>query len=161
MKTISLIRRLESRSPAEKLWALVLLLAIRDRATKVCYDGTRDDEALSYDINGNRRFMVPPPKFLTLDLIAAAEEMVAHPSGWRRLIGWWRSGSPAASANVEKVAEVAVGPERLALQVAVERMTSSVVFQLSPNSQAAFAAKYVLKTYIRRPLSPASGSATA
>jgi type IV pilus assembly protein PilB len=50
-----------SSQPVRKLIWLVLLLAVRDRATEVCFHPRRDHFRLCYRVNGVIRDMVPPP----------------------------------------------------------------------------------------------------
>jgi hypothetical protein len=74
MNTIDLIRLYERGSPAQKLWAIVLLLAVKDGATRVWYDPSRGDSRLGYEVGGVEYAMVPPPEILQ----ALLPEVVGH-----------------------------------------------------------------------------------
>lgn len=64
-----------------KFWGIVLLFAIRDRATSVQYHPWQGEGALSYVVDDIRYEMVPPEPEDTAELVAAARALFTTPPG--------------------------------------------------------------------------------
>jgi hypothetical protein len=75
-----------------KLWGLVLLLAVRDRAASVHYHPWRPDGGLAYIVANVRYVMVPPPAGLAGPIVAAARSFIASPGP----VGRWVAGRRGA-----------------------------------------------------------------
>lgn len=89
--TIDLDLWMESNYPIEKLWAMVLLLALKDRARCVNYNPALGDMALTYEVDGVEYAMVPPPDFMAKEIEKQMRDALVPPPLWRRLIGRWLS----------------------------------------------------------------------
>src|SRR5688500_16516993 len=74
--------RLESRPdwPVHKLIHLVLLIALKDRATEVVFEPRPDEIRLAYRVDGTLHDMVPPPAFLA-DALTQVFCELAGPDG--------------------------------------------------------------------------------
>jgi hypothetical protein len=76
------------RAVMGKFWGIVLLLAIRDRATSVQYHPWRGAGALSYVVDDIRYEMVPPEPEDAAEIAAAARAMFTRrPGVFARLFG--------------------------------------------------------------------------
>lgn len=84
----------ENPSPTEitagfrKLWGMVLLMSVRDRATSVHYHPWRADGALCYIVDNVRYEMVPPPESWAHWCVETARTTFTEPAGFfARLFG--------------------------------------------------------------------------
>jgi hypothetical protein len=141
----------EGLSPVRKLLYLVLLLAVKDRATEVRFEPASDRWELRYRVAGTVYDMVPPPRFLRIDAEAA------------RLAGlrWWRHPWLALHALVARIrrrpctlhAEVrlVIADHEVPVKVRIARpATANVVIELSENESAVEAAQRLLTDILGR-----------
>lgn len=96
-----------SNDPAEldagfrKLWGMVLLMAVRDRATSVQYHPWRGAGALSYVVDNVRYEMVPPPTEYAVTAADAARSAFTESAGFfARLLGRDRASCGTVRLNV-------------------------------------------------------------
>ncbi len=97
------------RSVMGKFWGIVLLLAVRDRATSVQYHPWRGEGALSYVVDDIRYELVPPASEDTAEIVAAARALFTTPPGFlARLFGCGRvsCGTVTLDANGPTVWDV-------------------------------------------------------
>ena len=71
----------ELRAGYRKLWGMVLLMAVRDRAASVHYHPWRGAGALSYVVDNTRYEMVPPPAEFADACVDVAREAFTVPAG--------------------------------------------------------------------------------
>lgn len=83
--TVDLARLIASNRVALKFWGMVILLALRDRASEVRYEPSRGDRSLTYRVDGMDRDMVPPPLHMVQELLEALLE-VSRPRGVRAFV---------------------------------------------------------------------------
>lgn len=69
-------------APLRKLWGLVLLLAVRDRASSVHYHPWRIDGELAYVVGNVRYVMVPPPPSLAGPILDTARSLIVPRRGF-------------------------------------------------------------------------------
>jgi type IV pilus assembly protein PilB len=69
------VAALLERSPVRALVDLVLLLAVKDRATEVRFRATDADCTLSYQVDGKFHDLVPPPGHVAKNIINAIKVM--------------------------------------------------------------------------------------
>lgn len=153
MNTIDLARLYERGSPTEKLWAIVLLLAIRDGATRVWYDPDQGDRRLGYEIDGEEYDMVPPPEQMQAKLLRSVENLIRSRYLWRcfsRLFG----GSARRSAPQEGTFVAKIGEHGILISANLDKGLSRVVLRLSPEARAVPAAQAALEHVFRN--SPAT-----
>jgi hypothetical protein len=81
---------------AWRLWSLVLLLAVRDRASSVHFQA-REDDTLSYVVDTIRYAMVPPPTDLFPFLLSAWRSRLSP--GWFRKASRWLLGDQRAPVS--------------------------------------------------------------
>jgi len=136
MNTIDLVRLYERGSSAQKLWALVLLLAVRDGATRVWYDPAQGERRLGYEIDGVEAAMVPPPEHLQAKLLQAVGKLIRYRSVWR-FISWLFGGSAHRSAPLEGTFVAKVGGYGIPVTATFDMVLSRVVLRLSPETSAA------------------------
>lgn len=80
--------RAEFTAGFRKLWGMVLLMSVRDRATSVHYHPWRTDGALSYVVDNTRYEMVPPPDIWAHWCVETARTTFTEPAGFfARLFG--------------------------------------------------------------------------
>ncbi|MBI1830608.1 MAG: hypothetical protein HYR84_04055 [Planctomycetes bacterium] len=125
------------RGPLELFWTLVILLAMKDRATSVEYDRSRGDHALTYQIDGVEYAMVAPDEEIAETIERTVRELVSPPSFWERVLGH----VPIA---VQGEFPIAVGPRLATVEARVDPLRSKVTLNLSPDSSMAKAAKVAL-----------------
>lgn len=82
----------EDVTAVRKLWGMVLLMAVRDRATSVHYHPWREYGALSYVVDYVWYRLVPPACEFAGRIIEVARELFT-PAG-----GWFRRSGPACAA---------------------------------------------------------------
>ncbi len=63
-------------SPIQKLIVMVLLLAVKDRASHLRIQAKKDKCNLSYEVNGKLHDLVPPPAKIGAEIIRALEAFV-------------------------------------------------------------------------------------
>ena len=142
MNTIDLERLCERGSPAQKLWALVLLLAIKDGATRVWYDPARGDFRLGYEIGGVSYAVVPPPESLEALLANTMADLLHRRSG-RNLLGRLLGGPSGPSAPAEDWFVAGVGGHGVAMAATLDLPRSRVILRIPLPAEveaAAFAA---------------------
>lgn len=148
MKTIDLERLYERGSPAQKLWAVVLLLSVKDGATRVWYDPAQGDRQLGYEIDGVQYSMAPPPALLRATLLQVMEKLLRWRSV-RRLIFWLFGGSTSRSARLEGTFVAKVGGEGVTVSAIVDVPQSRVVLRLPRDPSAGRAAQVALERVFR------------
>jgi hypothetical protein len=128
----------------KKLWAIVLLLAMKDRATEVRYEPWRPEGALRYKVDGVYYDMVPPPSHIAPGLINAIHDFChPRPDSWRtrlarRLRAWANHLDPQDSAYVTDEffdAQIVAGasvPIRATMPPAAEPR-NGIVLELTPD----------------------------
>lgn len=149
MNTIDLVRLAERGSEAQKLWALVLLLAIRDEATRVWYDPALGEDQLGYEIGCRTYAMVPPPKQLEALLPRAVASLLRHWSAWD-LMARLFSGALRRPVLVEGTCDLQVGQQEVTMTATVELTRARVLLQLSPEGVAAQDARTALECVLER-----------
>jgi hypothetical protein len=149
MNTFDLIPLDEKGSPVQKLWALVLLLAIKDRATRVWYDPALGDSRFGYEISGVEHTLVPPPEHLQALLVKAIRNLLRRRTV-RGLIAWLLGGTVGQSASVEDFFLAKVGGYEVMVAATLNLPRSRVVLQLSPETGAVAAAHAALESYLNR-----------
>lgn len=85
MKPFDLALLLRSPPPT-RLWAMVLLLAIKDRAARVYYRPARENFTLCYEVDGATHEMAPPPVEMAPDIVAAIRNLLYPQGFWHRLL---------------------------------------------------------------------------
>lgn len=149
MKTIDLICLYERGSPAQKLWAVVLLLAVKDGATTVCYDPAQGEKQLSYEIGGIEYALAPPPEHLKTLLPKVVGNWLCKRSAWR-LISWLFASSASQLVPMEGMFAAVFNGQRVIVSAAVDKESSRVVFRLFPETSAVPAARNALEFVLRK-----------
>jgi hypothetical protein len=145
MNSIDLVRLFERGAPAQKLWALVLLLAIRDGATRVWFDPAQGDNRLGYEIGGVEKAMVPPPEFVRPSLLKVIGNLMRRRSAWG-IIAWLFAGRAARSATVEDSFVAQIGEHGVTVTAVLDRARSRVILRLSPETGAVAVARAALES---------------
>jgi type IV pilus assembly protein PilB len=70
---IATAEAIEDRSPVQKLIALVLLVAIKDRASEVCFQARKDKCRIRYVVKGVSLELVPAPAHIATNVIRAIQ----------------------------------------------------------------------------------------
>ena len=125
-----------------RLLILVLLLAVKDGATAVCYDPRRGDRALTYVINGTEYEMVPPPEERAAEIGKAARRLFLPRPWWRAVVDWLRGAARATEGTLAAKA----GARQVLLTVSVDAARPRVVIRLSPDPAASAAAGAALQS---------------
>jgi hypothetical protein len=86
-----------------KLWGLVLLMAIRDRATSVHYHPWRGDSSLAEIVDNIRYEMVPPPPECAEELMSAARSIFlpTNTGFFARLLGRGPARTACATVSLD------------------------------------------------------------
>ena len=79
------LKELSESNPVKKLLNLVLLQAIRDKASDIHYEPFEDEYKMSYRIDGVLYEMVPPPKYIAAALSSRIKVMADLDIAERRL----------------------------------------------------------------------------
>lgn len=91
----------ELRAAFRKLWGVLLLMSVRDRATSVHYHPWRGDGALFYIVDDARYEMVPPPAEHADVCVNTARDAFIAPAGFfARLFGCERVACGTLSLDV-------------------------------------------------------------
>lgn len=149
MNTIDLVRLYKRGSSAQRLWALVLLRAVKDGATEVWYDPDQGDSPLGYEIDGVKYDMVPPPEALQELLLQTVGDLLRPRSAWN-LFAWLFSGAASRPVPVEGIFVAKVGVHGVTVSVFSNQERSRVVLRLSPETLAAPVARAALESVLRR-----------
>jgi hypothetical protein len=128
MKTVDLAELAQRGSDVQKLWALVLLLALKDSATTVCFDPSRGDNALTYIVGGTEIAMVPPPEHLAAQLQSTVEKFILR----RSLLSLVSGRRKDPSARIEGDFTAKIGAHQVNLTVSIDRQ-GPVVVRLPPS----------------------------
>ncbi len=150
--TVDLARLAKSPYPPTRLWAFVLLLAVKDKATQVRFAPGQGERALTYTFEGVEYAMVPPPAEMGPSLIEAARRLPC-PQGWRtllaRLVGRWKDPMAQTSASFQ------IGLKGLFTQgslfVDVPAAPQAVTIRLQPDTAVAERAKELLVSLMKAP----------
>lgn len=145
MNTIDLVRLYKRGTPAQKLWTVVLLLAVKDGATRVWYDPAKGESRLGYEIGDVEHAMVPPPKHIEAELTKMAENLVRRRSALGFLAGFF-GGSTVRSSPLEGSFVAKFEGQRVTVSATVDLVGSCVMLRPLPESSAAPAAHAVLKS---------------
>lgn len=70
----------QAQEPARKIWLMVMLMAIKNRATSLRYEPERGENSLLYVAGGREHLMAPPPEHLRERLVEDIELLVAPSS---------------------------------------------------------------------------------
>src|SRR5206468_1844403 len=135
--------------PAERLWAVVLLLAVKDGASRVWYDPARGDRRLGYEIRGREYAMVPPPLSMQALLPLAIRNLSRGRSTFGfmgRLFGR-RADLPT---TVEAAFMASVGGHGITVSAALDPEWRSVILRLSADAQAALPARDALEAIVTK-----------
>ena len=138
-------------APARRLICLVLLLAVKDRATEVRFEPSESEGVwkLRYKVSGVWEELAPPP--LILPISAEICRMVAKWSGFL-----WRH-RPFASLNnksvrIERTLRSIIAGKRLEVMVTVDLgrsgMPGLVILRLPIESVPAEEAEQILRVYL-------------
>jgi hypothetical protein len=143
MRTIDLTKLRRRRGyDADNLWALVVLLAVKDGASAVCFDASRGDRALTYVIDGTEYEMVPPPEERAAEIGKSAQALFFPRPWWRAVVDWLRG----AAHETDGTLTAKTGEHQVLLKVSVDAARPRVVIRLSPDPAAAAAAGAALRT---------------
>jgi hypothetical protein len=148
MNTVDLVRLVKHRSDVHQLWALVLLLSIKDGATRVWYDPAQDDNQLGYEVGGVEYAMVPPPLSLRPLIPKALAGLLRERSVWHLFVSLMRSAFRRL-APVEGRCMLKIEQHAVTMSATVEPAWSRVVLRLSPDAAAAEAAGVALESYLK------------
>jgi hypothetical protein len=147
MNPFELIPLDEQGSPLPKLWALVLLLAIRDGATRVWYDPALGDSQLGYETGGVEIALVPPPQHLQAPLVDEMRRLL-HRRGVRGFVARLLGAAVGRSAAGENSFVAKAGEREVTVTATLDLLRSRVVLRLSPDTGAAEAARAALESYV-------------
>jgi hypothetical protein len=139
MSRIDLQIWVKSEYSGQKLWAFVILLALKDGASRIDFDPARGDLALTYTIQGTEYDMVPPATSLTNSIVNTLYEIIPSTSWWDRF---------ARMILFQSVRKgrfgVRVDGMETTVDASVDRVQSSVVLRLVPETSMASVAKTAL-----------------
>lgn len=89
-----------------KFWGLVLMLALRDKASSIHYHPWRAEGALSYVVDNVRYEMVPPPAEFASECVDAAFSLFVPPVPWyQRWFRGPRQRTVSSTIRVEMAAD--------------------------------------------------------
>jgi hypothetical protein len=149
MNTIDLERLATRGKATEKLWAMVLWLAVKDGATRVWYGSTRGEERLGYEVAGKEYAMVPPPGSLEPILLQDIRELMQRRSMWKRLTGLFREAREPPT-QVEGQFLIQVESHKTVVSATVQQQKASVMLRLTPEVNAGPAAQALLGKVLGR-----------
>ena len=146
MNTIELVTLYERGSAGEKFWALVLLLAIKERASHAWYDPAQGDSRLGLVIDGVKEEMVSPEQLQSI-IPRAMLGLFHQKSLWGYVDSFFR-GRAAKVAPTENSFVAKIGGAEVRVWANCDLVKSSVDLRLSPQTNAAVAADSVLKNVL-------------
>ena len=143
MNTIDLVRLFKHKrgSPAQRLWAMVLLLAVKDGAARVWYDPAKGDSRLGYEIGGVEYDLVPPPELIQTQLLKFVEKLLRRRSAWSLIARLFGGRSPPLEGSFVAKFE----GQRVTVSATLDLALSRVVLRLSPETRIAPAARAALE----------------
>lgn len=146
MKSLDLERMAARGTPAEQVWGCVLLLAIRERASRTWYDPAQGDSRLGFEVDGVNHDLIPPPAALEADLPGAMVRLLERRTAWEFLASLFGGGA-AAAVPVESAVVAKVEGAVVTVSVTCDLRASRVEVRLSPTPfTAAAAAGSALRT---------------
>lgn|GEM_PF-6564748 len=138
MSTIDLARQAQTDDAAQRFWALVLLVAVKDGASEVRFVPKRGKGRLTYKIEGTEYDLLPPPRFLMADIERAARQMLCPQTLWSRLTDCFgRARRPAYTGTFS----AKVGEHRVTVKGAADADQARVVLKLAPSPSMVTAAQ--------------------
>lgn len=156
----NLIRQADIQ-PVRKLWAMVLMLALKDKASEVRYEPWRNKDTLRYRVGGVYYEMIPPPRSLASEMVKTILTLDQPPppllenwrTRWARMFRRWADSLdpplPAPSGCVEYLLSNCGTINVRATPAADDEKWVGVVVQLHPNDQASDLARSLLEKLYR------------
>jgi hypothetical protein len=128
MRTFDLVQLLESASTPEKFWALMILIAVADEATRLSYDATRSQRILRMEVAGTEHEAVPPPANIGPKLSQAIQQMIGH--GSQSSI--WSALGATRATRLEGAFGVRIGKREIRVDASIDSTTHRVDLRFTP-----------------------------